>query len=44
MNKKDFSIVGNEGTDNQGLAKGSNCICKVPQSRTQCSPDGREYA
>ena len=22
MNKKDFSIVGNEGTDNQGLAKG----------------------
>ncbi len=42
MNKRDYNVVGNEGTDNHELAKG---IAFIKSRRaTQCSPDGREYA
>lgn len=50
MNKKDFSIVGNEGTDNQGLAKGIafvksrraelNVVQMVENMRDQAMPNG----
>ncbi len=30
MKKRDFNLVGNEGTDNQSLQR--YCICKVTQS------------
>lgn len=43
MNKRDYNVVGNEGTDNQELAKGIAFI-KSRRAESQCSPDGREYA
>lgn len=30
MNKRDFNVVGNEGTDNQELAKGTTDTCGAP--------------
>ena len=43
MNKRDFNVVGNEGTDNKELAKGIAFI-KSRRAELKCSPDGREYA
>ena len=50
MNKRDFSIVGNEGTDNQELAKGIafvksrraelNVVQMVESMREQAIPNG----
>ena len=50
MNKRDFSIVGNEGTDNQELAKGIafvksrraelNVVQMVENMRDQAMPNG----
>ena len=50
MNKRDFSVVGNEGTDNQELAKGIafiksrraelNVVQMVENMRDQAMPNG----
>ena len=50
MNKRDFNVVGNEGTDNQKLAKGNvfiksrraelNVVQMVESMREQAIPNG----
>lgn len=40
MNKRDFSVVGNKGTDNRGLAKGIAFI-KSRRAELNVVPDGR---